>query len=212
MSTATKGTSAPVQIPSASQRRLPKEHRQKQLVETAWALVRQEGTEALTLGRLAEAAGVTKPVVYNHFGTRSGLLVLLYREFDALQTDRMAQALQTSAPTLEDRAAIIASAYIGCVMAQGREITGIIAALASSPELEAVKRECENVFLTHCRDALGPFAPRIGQAGLLAMLGAAEALSAAAANGELQQEEAQDELYETIVAMVRRHRQRASSE
>lgn len=209
MSTAADVTS--VSIPSASQRRLPKEHRQRQLVDTAWAVVRQEGTEALTLGRLAEAAGVTKPVVYNHFGTRSALLVLLYREFDARQTDRMAQALQASAPTLEDRATIIASAYIDCVMTQGREITGIIASLASSPEMEAVKRECENVFLTHCRDALAPFAPTIGQAGLRAMLGAAEALSAAAANGELRQDEAQEELYETVVAVVRRYRNREIS-
>ena len=36
-------------------------------MNTAWQLVREEGTEALTLGRLAERSGVTKPVVYDHF-------------------------------------------------------------------------------------------------------------------------------------------------
>lgn len=205
-------STAPEGATPASRRRLPKEHRQRQLLDTAWALVRQEGTEALTLGRLAEAAGVTKPVVYDHFGTRSGLLMMLYREFDNRQTERRAQALQASEPTLEDRATVIASAYIDCVVTQGREITGIIAALASTPELEAVKHECESVFLAHCREALLPFAPKIRLAGLRAMLGAAEALSAAVANGELQQADAQEELYETIIAMAKRHREQASSE
>ncbi|MHC8285601.1 helix-turn-helix domain-containing protein [Pseudomonas sp. XS1P51] len=33
------------------------------------------GTDALTLATLAERAGVTKPVAYEHFRTRSGLLI-----------------------------------------------------------------------------------------------------------------------------------------
>ncbi|MCO3771117.1 helix-turn-helix transcriptional regulator, partial [Pseudomonas aeruginosa] len=59
-------------------RRLSRDERQRQLLEVAWRLVREEGTEALTLGRLAEQAGVTKPVVYDHFGTRARLLAALY--------------------------------------------------------------------------------------------------------------------------------------
>ena len=39
-------------------RRLSRDERQRQLLEVAWRLVREEGTEALTLGRLAEQAGV----------------------------------------------------------------------------------------------------------------------------------------------------------
>ncbi len=198
MSTVTAHISAP------PRRRMSKDERQRQLLDTAWSLIGQEGTEALTLGRLAEAAGVTKPVVYDHFGTRSGLLASLYREFDTRQTQRMASALKASDKTLESRATVIASAYIDCVMVQGREIPGIIAALASSPELEKVRRECESVFMDVCRNALAPFAPKIGLAGLRAMLGAAEALSGSAANGELDASEAQDELYQSIVAMVKR--------
>lgn len=47
----------------------------------AWQLAREEGTDALTLPR-AEVAGVTKPLVYTHFGTRNGLLTALYKDFD----------------------------------------------------------------------------------------------------------------------------------
>lgn len=187
-------------------RRLLREERLRQLLDEAWRLVRAEGTEALTLGRLAEAAGVTKPVVYDHFGTRQGLLAVLYREFDARQTARMDEALAASEATLSARATLIARCYVDCVLLQGREIPGVIAALAGSPELAAVKREYEAVFMEKCRRLLAPFAPqgRLGTAGLWAMLGAAESLSAAAAHGELGADAAQAELRDTIVAMVLR--------
>lgn len=82
-------------------RRLSRDERQRQLLEVAWRLVREEGTEALTLGRLAEQAGVTKPVVYDHFGTRAGLLAALYQDYDLRQTALMEAALEASEATLE---------------------------------------------------------------------------------------------------------------
>ena len=189
----------------APRRRLSREDRLRQLLEVAWQLVREECTEALTLGRLAELAGVTKPVVYDHFVSRGGLLAALYEDFDARQDQVFANAIAASNATLEDRAWVIAEAYVDCVLLQGREIPGVIAALSSSPELEALKRQYEAIFLDKCRDALSPFG-RINQAGLRAMLGAAEALSQAAASGEISREEAQQELLAIILAMVNRGR------
>lgn len=192
----------------APRRRLSREARLRQLLDVAWQLVRVEGTDALTLGRLAELAGVTKPVVYDHFTTRAGLLAALYADFDERQDQVFADAIKTSDATLEDRAWVIASSYVDCVLLQGREIPGVIAALSGSPELEVIKREYEAVFLEKCRDALSPFAAggSISQASLRAMLGAAEALSHAAANGEISREEAQQELLATILGMVNRVR------
>jgi AcrR family transcriptional regulator len=185
---------------------MSREERLRQLLDVAWQLVREEGTDALTLGRLAEQAGVTKPVVYDHFTTRPGLLAVLYQEFDARQTALMDTALEASEPTLPSKAMVIASSYVDCVLLQGREIPGVIAALTSSPELEKIKREYEAIFMGKCRNALLPFAGTgdIAPASLRAMLGAAEALSHAAATGEITAEQAQDELFETIVAMVER--------
>ncbi|TCR66614.1 TetR/AcrR family transcriptional regulator [Bosea sp. BK604] len=187
-------------------RRLSRDERHRQLIDVAWRLIREEGTEALTLGRLAEHSGVTKPVVYDHFETRTGLLAALFREFDARQIALMDLALQTSEPTLASRAGVIASSYVDCVLLQGREIPGLLAALASSPELEKIKRDCESAFMEKCRAALAPFAAggAIAPAGLWAMLGAAEALSYAAANGGITAEQARQELVGTITAMVAR--------
>src|SRR5262245_12468652 len=75
-------------------KRLDKEARRRQLLDTALAIVREEGTQALTLGRLAERAGVTKPIAYEHFGTRSGLLIALFRDYDARTTEAVHVALR----------------------------------------------------------------------------------------------------------------------
>ena len=187
-------------------RRLSREDRQRQLLDVAWQLVREEGTEALTLGRLAEQAGVTKPVVYDHFSTRAGLLAALYQDFDARQTALMDGALNTSEPTLISKARVIAGSYVDCVLLQGNEIPGVIAALTSSPDLEQIRREYEAIFLEKCRAVLSPFTREGGltAAHLRAMLGAAEALSQAAATGEITAQQAQEELFDTIIAMVER--------
>ncbi|WP_152979902.1 helix-turn-helix domain-containing protein [Mesorhizobium sp. 1M-11] len=192
--------------PSAPPRRqrLLREERHRQLLDVAWRIAREEGTEALTLGRLAEQAAVTKPVVYDHFATRSALLAALYQEFDARQNQVIDAALAASEPTLDGRASVIASSYVDCVLEQGREIPGVVAALVGTPELATMKREHEAVFLEKCRVALTPFSRGITTARLCGMLGAAAGLSAAAASGEITAREASDELYQTIRAMVAR--------
>ncbi|WP_192551994.1 TetR/AcrR family transcriptional regulator [Pseudomonas sp. IzPS59] len=196
------------EIPESVQprRRLSREDRQRQLLDMAWQLIREEGTDALTLGYLAEKAGVTKPVVYDHFTTRAGLLAALYQDFDRRQTALMDAALDNCEATLSGTASVIATSYVDCVLTQGNEIPGVIAALASTPELEKIKREYEAIFLEKCRRVLSPFAGGgdITQAGLRAMLGAAEALSQAAATDEISAAQARDELLATITAMVER--------
>lgn len=187
-------------------RRLSREERYRQLLDVAWQLVAQEGTDALTLGRLAEKADVAKPVVYDHFRTRNGLLVALYQDFDERQAVVMDAAFQASEPTLAGRAAVIASSYVACVLRQGREMPGVLAALAGSPELSKVKRRYLGAFIEKCRIALAPVtrAGSIAPAAFWAMLGAADALSHAAVTNEITAEQAQDELFAVIVGMVDR--------
>lgn len=188
-----------------SKRRLPKEARHRQLMEVAWAIVRSEGSDALTLGYLAERAGVSKPIVYDHFGTRTGLLRDLYKDYDARQHELMDEALQACKQSLPAVAKVIASTYVDCVMQIGREMPGISAALAGSPELDALKKEHEALFLAKCRDALQPFAKKpLAPAGMRAMLGTAEAVSFAAAAQELDPADALDEIYDAILRITRR--------
>lgn len=185
--------------------RMSRESRLAQLMTTAWAIVRNEGSDALTLGHLAERAGVTKPVVYDHFGTRAGLLAALFRDFDARQDALMDAALNASPVTLEDRAQAMATAYVDCVLAQGREIPGVVAALEGSPELEQIMRTFRAMFLEKCRALFVPFAPSnaIAAPALWSMMGAAQLLSYAAAKGDVTRGEAIAELARAIRAMTR---------
>src|SRR3712207_936567 len=93
MSTASTREQASTRRP---RRRLSREERHRQLLDMAWRLVREEGTDALTLPRLSDEADVTKPVVYDHFGTRDGLLIALYRDFDTRQTAIFDAVLEAS--------------------------------------------------------------------------------------------------------------------
>ncbi len=191
---------------AAPQRRLSRDERQRQLLDVAWKLISDEGADTLTLGRLAAEAGVTKPVAYDHFGTRNGLLVALYEDFDVRQTALIDAAIAASKPSLKDKAGVIATGYVQCVMTQGREIPGVLAALGGSPELAAVKRRYQQAFIEKCQRVLAPYAGPAGipAAGMWAMLGAADGLSNAAVAGDISAEQARDELMDTIVAMVKR--------
>lgn len=190
----------------SSRRRLTKEARTRQLLEVAWSLIGSEGTDALSLGRLAEAAGVTKPVVYDHFGTRNGLLVALYEDYDVRQTTLFDAAVLEAKSTLMDKAGVVAGAYVDCVLTQGREIQGVLAALSGAPELAALKRQYQELFIKKCAGIFMPFAGAegISTASLWAMLGAADALSEAALAGDITDAEAKEELRQTILGMVQR--------
>ena len=177
------------------------------MLDRAWQLVREEGADALTLGRLAESSGITKPVVYDHFATRDALLAALYEEYDARQTALMDAAIEASDSTLADKCKVIAASYVDCVLQQGREIPGVSAALAASPTLEKLKREYHARFMEKCRKVLAPFAngASIGAASLWVVLGAAESVSYAAASGAITAAHAKKELAETIAAVVARN-------
>ncbi|NUU68212.1 TetR/AcrR family transcriptional regulator [Enterobacteriaceae bacterium BIT-l23] len=189
-------------------KRLTREARFQQLMEEAWRLIREEGTEALTLGRLAERAGVTKPVVYDHFGSRTGLLAELYKAFDERQTALMDKAIAECEQALEPISRAIADCYIDCVDTQGREIPDVIAALAGSPELEQLRRQYVRIFIDKCRRLLAPFigSGTLPDAAMWALVGVADAVSYAATGEEITAADAKAELATLIRSQVERFR------
>ena len=58
-------------------RRLPKAQRREQLLDVALDLVREEGTDALTLARVAERAGVSVGTLYQYFPNRESVAAAL---------------------------------------------------------------------------------------------------------------------------------------
>lgn len=137
--------------------------------------------------------------------SRNALSGALYLEFVARQNDTMDRALSTSDSTLEDKARVIAVAHIDCVLAQGREIPGLEVALLGSVELEKMRTDAEEAYVDKCRATLAPFrdSKNIEHATMWAIFGAANGLAYQVTCGKLAQDQAQQELYRTILAVIR---------
>ncbi|MEV6864510.1 TetR/AcrR family transcriptional regulator [Streptosporangium subroseum] len=172
---------------------MSREKRRLQLLDTAMMIVRTEGADALTLARVAEEAGVTKPIAYEHFETRAGLLTALYRRIDDQQTEAVNTALRARARSLEETVRILAEAYIDCVLHIGKEFGAVTAALSSIAGTEELPREGRERYAGLYLRAVERFVPlpaSEGMALMLGVVGAAEALAREVTTGRLSRAEA----------------------
>lgn len=186
----------------APRRRLSKPERRVQLLEMARELIRDAGTDGFTLGRLADRAGVTKPLVYDHFGDRAGVFAELYREFEARQRSTLSAALAEAEPRLPVIAELVSGAYIDCCLAEGRELADVVAALSGFAALEGVRQEAEDAYLAMCRTALEPFAGSLGLAQLQAIVGAGDALARTALSSRISADQARSTLTSVVLAVA----------
>ena len=172
-------------------RRLSKPERRQQLLDTALQIVREEDVDHLTLGHLAKRAGVSKPVVYDHFETRSVLLIELYRWIDTQRVAAFRDTMALSPRTLGETVEALASAYIQCASDTTDEFFAVGAALAGSEDKAAVFQtlldNCVQMFVA----VLEPHAD-LTMAELerrcTGLVGAGEALSGAVMRGRHSEE------------------------
>jgi AcrR family transcriptional regulator len=87
--------------------------RRKQLLDVGRALFAERGYEAASIEEVAARAGVSKPVVYEHFGGKEGLYaVVVDREMQSL-TLRISSALTSGHPrAMVEQAALALLIYI----------------------------------------------------------------------------------------------------
>lgn len=169
--------------------RLSKQARREQLLDTAVAIVRTRGADALTLVTLAEEAGVSRPIAYDHFATRPGLLLALHRRLDERHRAAITRALRDAAPGAAEVAHVISAAYFACATDMP-ELDAVSAALKGVPEMEAVRHELADGYADLMATALLPYsglAPQALRLRCVGVLGAAETIAA-----ELNRERATD--------------------
>jgi AcrR family transcriptional regulator len=72
--------------------RLPRAERRRQLIDVSRGVFAARGFEAATLEEIAEQAGISRPILYSHFGDKQGI-------FEAVVNDEIArvQAVVTEA-------------------------------------------------------------------------------------------------------------------
>ncbi len=93
--------------------RMTGKERREQLLDVGRTLLAERGFEATSIEEIAARAGVSKPVVYEHFGGKEGLYaVVVDREMRAL-LDRVTSALTGGHPRLLlEQAALALLTYI----------------------------------------------------------------------------------------------------
>lgn len=188
-----------------STRRLSRAERREQLLETALEIVREEGTDALTLGRVAERAGVTKPIAYEHFGTRSGLLIALCERIDVRQRAVLFEALERAPARLADLARVASRAYMRCYTSVGPEWYAITAALKGDEEMEAFRQRLLDEYVGIYRDTFAAHV-RLPRRELhlrcVGIVGAAEAMAGEMLRERTSEAAAAEALASLIVAWL----------
>lgn len=185
--------------------RMSKADRREQLLEIAADIVREGGAEQLTLLTLAERAGVSKPITYNHFGDRQGLLLQLYQGYD----ERLVQDVRTLAPgadcSLKGLAHKLAVAYFKCTVRNGAVYDDVVAALCTFPEHRDLRTRICQFFVAFYRDLFAPavvLSPEQDSAVLIAIYGASDELARALTAGLVGEDQAVDTLTELIVRLL----------
>lgn len=88
------------------------------IASVALTILEEEGPEAVSMRRVAEAVGITPMAIYHHFPSREALLnTITDREFDKLLAYMQAHPLHGP---LEDRLLAVMAAYVDYAFAQPR--------------------------------------------------------------------------------------------
>ncbi|HWJ73820.1 MAG TPA: TetR/AcrR family transcriptional regulator [Kaistia sp.] len=173
--------------------RLSKPERRRQLLDTARLIVREEGADRLTLAHLAARAGVSKPVTYEHFETRTGLLIELYRWIDTERVNAFRASMAEGNRSAKETIAALAEAYLACSTDHGDEFHAVGAALAGSEEKASVYQELVDNVVEMFVDVLRPYSRLPAQQLTLASVGlvaAGDALAGAVTRGACSPSEA----------------------
>ena len=117
-------------------RRLPPAQRRQTLVDAACELFAERGYDHVTLDEVAARAGVTKVIVYRHFGSKKALyLALLAAHRDQL-LDTLAEGMASQRP-LEERVPAVADAWFAYVEAHPFAWAMLFRDTTGDPEIRA---------------------------------------------------------------------------
>jgi AcrR family transcriptional regulator len=137
--------------------RLTRDERRDALVEAAAALVASDVT-SVSMEAVAEAAGVSRPLVYKHFANRAELLVAVYRRETATLHEELAEAVRTARGLEAKFRALVRGALRG-EAERGAALSALRAAGARNHELREEQRRRDQgtvaYFARHAARELG---------------------------------------------------------
>ncbi|MFF4250684.1 TetR/AcrR family transcriptional regulator [Streptomyces sp. NPDC001663] len=86
----------------AARRRLTGKQREQQLLDVAENLFTERGYEGVSVEDIARAAGVSRPVVYQHHGSQEGIFVACVRRARQEFEDTLATAISTAGGDMDE--------------------------------------------------------------------------------------------------------------
>ncbi len=126
---------------STSSPRLPAAERRSTILEAGGQLFGDRGYEGTTLDDIAAAAGVTKPIVYRHFGSKQGLyLDLLERHRHDLPT---AAGSAPSGAFDEEKLRSMLSVWLDYVEAHSYAWKMLFRDTGGGPDVDSVRLEVQ---------------------------------------------------------------------
>ena len=131
-------------IGTVVRRRLPRAERESQLVDVAEAIFAERGFREASMEEIALRAGVTKPVLYDHFGSKDGLVAACIRRSGSRLFASITAAVDSATGPAELLAAGLAG-FFDFIEAHGQAWFTLVGESAVVGEaavaLEAIRRE-----------------------------------------------------------------------
>jgi AcrR family transcriptional regulator len=161
-------------------RRLPRAEREEQLLAVAQGLFAERGFRGPSMDEIALRAGVTKPVLYDHFGSKDGLVAACIRRAGARLLAEVAGAVAAaSGPEQVLRSGF--AAFFGFVESRGQVWFMLIGENSvvgpAAQALEEVRRELAAYVAERLTAALPQAKPSALSAYAQAIIGASERLA-----------------------------------
>lgn len=194
-----------IQEPTPARKRLSAEARRAQLLTVAQSVLEKEGPQTLTLAHLADVAGVSKPVAYDHFETREGLLTALLDEVDSRYEAVARAEIEQSARTLDAIADIVARAYVACALDAGPSVAVLKAAVEASAANQAA-RQSRDRHVSQFQEAFAPVlkaGPAETQLVFVALVAAANAVCDELTSGATDRARAEETLRALFVTSLK---------
>lgn len=187
-------------------KRMSKDARRDQLLSVAKDIIKNDGTDALTLKTLADKAGVTKPLTYTHFSTRQNLLIQIYKQCDEQIIATMNESIECQPRTMTHAAKVAACAYVDCVCRCGALYEAVIAALQAYPEHKHIRTQIRDYFVNAYHKIFQPVVSLSGDAlqiKLIAVFGTTEEIGRAVISGDVNRDHVTDVLADIIAAILK---------
>lgn len=189
----------------SSPKRLSRQARRCQLLQVAKGIVESEGADGLTLAVLALRAGVSKPVAYDHFETRAGLLLAMLEDTARYYENDARSQIEASHGTLIEVSHILSEAYVACTQDAGPSISTVMAAIEANAEV----REAGRAFrIRHAEQFQEAFAPLIFDEGdklrllFSGLIAAADAICTEMTNGHITEKAAVDTIEHMLMTSL----------